>query len=233
MSAPPAVAKWDARIKVLLALVFGILTWNAGWPGLILYALALLYLASTLSGFMAANRRAAKAFIIFAALWTLVKFGLDIWMGLAPAPALAGSALLGARLMIVLLIGLVLAQSTSARGLGLALSWLLRPILGKRAWKAALALALMIHFLPLAWFASDGVRLGMKTRGDISRRRRLIVYPTAVLSRLAGKTWRQTVAVAARGLDRPEAWQPNYNTPALTWLAGLGAAMAGLAASYL
>lgn len=233
MSTPPAVVRWDARVKVLLALTFGILTWNAGWPGLALYALALICLAFTLAGFAAANARAARAYLIFAALWTAVKLGLDLWAGLEFTRALAGSALLGGRLAVVLLIGLVLAQSTSARSLGLALAWFMRPVLGRRAWKAALALALMIHFLPLAWSASDGVRLGMRTRGELPWKKRLIVFPAALLSRLAGATWDQTLAVAARGLDRPEAWRPDFKAGALAWPAGLAAATLGLAVSWL
>jgi biotin transport system permease protein len=225
---------WDARIKVLLAFFFGIVTWRTGWPGLALYALALVYLASTLSGFLAANRRAARAFIAFAAIWTAVKFGLDIFSGVTWLNALRESALLGTRLMVVLLIGLVLAQSTSPQKLGMALSWLLRPVLGRRAWKTALALALMIHFLPLAWFASDGVGMGIKTRGPgITKRKRLILFPTALLSRLALKTWSQTLAVSARGLDRPEAWRPDFPAATLSWLMGLSVAAAGLAVSYL
>lgn len=226
------VVDWDARIKILLALVFGLLTWRTGWPGLSVYAVVVGYLASTLSGFLAANKRAARAFILFALIWTVVKFGLNIWSGVESVQALRASLLLGARLMVVLLIGLTLAQSTSTRGLGLALAWMLRPILGNRAWKAALALALMIHFLPLAWFAADGVSMGIKTRG-IAGRKKLLVYPTALLSRLANKTWSQTVAVAARGLDRPEAWLAEFHTPAAAWVAGFIASAAGFAVSYL
>jgi biotin transport system permease protein len=234
MTSPPPVTEWDARIKILLALVFGVLTWRTGWPGLALYAAALAYLAATLSGFLDANRRAARAFIIFAAIWTAVKFGLDLWQGAGAPAAVQNSLLLGARLIVVLLIALVLAQSTSSRRLGLALSWLLRPVLGGHAWKAALSLALMIHFLPLVWFASDAVATGLKARGPgISRKRRMIVFPTALLARLANTTWSQTVAVAARGLDRPEAWRSDFNAPAVAWIAALIVAAAGLAASYL
>lgn len=234
MSQKPAIMGWDARIKVLIAFFFGIVTWKTGWPGLLLYAAALVYLASTLSGFLAANRRAARAFMAFAAIWTAVKFGLDMISGIHWLDALWESALLGTRLMVVLLIGLVLAQSTSSRALGLALSWLLRPLLGRHAWKAALALALMIHFLPLAWFASEGVGLGIKTRGPgITIRKRLVLFPTTLLSRLALKTWSQTLAVSARGLDRPEAWRPDFPAATLSWITGMVVAALGLAATYL
>jgi len=234
VSNSPFIVGLDPRIKVISALALGILAWRTGWPGLALYAAALLYLASTLSNFLAANRRAARAFLIFAGIWTAVKFGLDMIGGAALEKALAESALLGARLAVVLLIGLVLAQSTSPRGLGLALAWLLRPVLGKRAWKAALALALMVHFLPLAWFASDGVALGIKTRGPgIGTRQKLLVFPTTLLSRLAVKTWSQTLAVSARGLDRPEAWEHRFPKATRAWImAGLVCA-AGLGVSYL
>lgn len=232
MNSRPAVVRWDARIKIILAIVFGLLTWRAGWPGLLSYAVTVGYLASTLSGFPAANARAMRAFAVFVFLWTGVKFGLDIWAGTGIAQAAGESLLLGVRLLVVLLIGLTLAQSTSTRKLGLAVSRLLSPVLGSRAWKAALALALMIHFLPLAWLAADGVSTGLKSRG-VTGAAKLRAYPTALLSRLAGKTWSQTVAIAARGLDEPQAWVADFRTTRFAWTMCLLAVAAGVAVAYL
>ncbi|RXF76972.1 cobalt transporter, partial [Desulfovibrio sp. DS-1] len=57
-----------------------------------------------------------------------------------------------------------------------------------------------------------------------------VLLPAAVLRILGQRTWTQTVAVAARGLDRPEAWRPDFPFRPVRWalallLVGLGVGM--------
>lgn len=139
------------------------------------------------------------------------------------------AALLGGRLCVLIGLGLLLALTTSPRQLGLALSWFLRPVLGKNAWKTALSLALMIHFLPLVQATFAQVKQTIKLRQPRrSRWERFLLVPQATLRLLAQKTWSQTVAVAARGLDSPEAWVPHFPPQPLNWILGFLMAAAGL-----
>ena len=146
------------------------------------------------------------------------------------AHAARESALLGVRLALLIGIGLALALAASPRALGLALVWLLRPMLGARAWQPALGVALMIHFLPMAQGTFAQISRAADLSGPLPLRRRAVLLPAAVLRILGQRTWTQTVAVAARGLDRPEAWQPDFPFRPARWamavlLVGLGAGM--------
>ena len=139
------------------------------------------------------------------------------------------AALLGLRLCVLIGLGLLLALTTSPRQLGLALSWFLRPVLGKNAWKTALSLALMIHFLPLVQTTFAQVKQTIRLRQPKrSRWERVLLVTQATLRLLAQKTWSQTVAVAARGLDSPEAWVPHFPPQPLNWILGFLMAAAGL-----
>jgi biotin transport system permease protein len=234
MSAARLIEDFDARVKVLLTLVLGILTWQTGPAGLAIYGAALLLAAAKLSGRHFAYGRAVRAYLAFAALWTALKFALDLSGGVGAQTALQNSALLGARLGVILLLGLTLARSTSPRRMGLALSWLLRPLLGQRAWKAALAMSLMVHYLPLAYKVSDGVAEAFRIRSPrIPGLRKLGLFGQALIRTLSTRTWTQTVALAARGLDGPDAWRTKYGAGPAPWLAGLFLALGAFLAAGL
>lgn len=234
MNAARAIEEFDARVKVLLTLVLGMLTWHACPAGLAVYGAALLLAAALLSGRHFVYGRAVRAYLVFAALWTALKFVLDLTGGASVQAAARDSALLGARLGVILLLGLTLARSTSARRMGLALSRLLRPLLGKRAWKTALAMSLMVHYLPLAYQASDGVAEAFRIRSPrISGFRKLGLFGQALIRTLSRRAWSQTVALAARGLDRPEAWRDEYRTGPGPWLIGFLMAAAAMLAAWL
>ncbi len=207
----------DTRCKLLLAAGFGLLTWRAGPAGLALYAAGL---AGVLIGLRAWRRRTIapfRAMVMFVLVWTAVRFGLALWEGLAwPAAAVLASEL-GTRLALLAGIGLALSLSASARELGMAVNWFLRPVLGKNSWRPALALALMVSFLPLAWETMQTTRQAMALRQVKGWRNRALAPVQAGLRFLAGKTWEKTLAVASRGLDRPEAWRPQFDAHPLHW----------------
>ena len=232
------VLEFDARVKIALALCFGILTWYAGPIGLGLYGVGLYFICAALGDFWHANKKAFRAYGLFVIFWTALKFLLDVVGGArAETPlgdAFSNAALLGVRLLILVFIGLCLAQATSPRKLGLALSWALRPFLGKRAWKTALACGLMIHFLPLAWSTISRIRETMSRRcGALSRLQRAALLPKAALRVLSQKTWTQTLGIAARGLDTPAAWEPDFPLNPRAWVFGLMLAVVGLLAAGL
>ena len=215
------VLEFDARVKIALALCFGLLTWYSGPVGLGFYGLGLYFLCTALGNFWAANKKTFRAYFLFVLFWTALKFLLDV-LGGSGAHALGNAAILGARLLILIFIGLCLAQATSPRKLGLALAWALRPFLGHKAWKAALACGLMIHFLPLAWSTVSQIRETMSRRcAGLSRLQRAALLPRTALRVLSQKTWSQTLGLAARGLDTPLAWEPDFPLNARAWLLGL------------
>lgn len=234
----------DPRLKIVGAVALGACAWHAGVLGLAVYAAALVLACLALGAFRPQGLRILRAGLIFVAAWTLLVFLLALrkaWPGqepllqavrLAAPEAISAAGLSGARLLIMLLTGLGLALAASARQLGLALAWALRPVLGRRAWQSALALALMVHFLPLVWETLDRVRLAMRMRRVGGPPwKRMALTAQAALRILGQRTWTQALAVAARGLDRPEAWQPDFPGGAAQWLLGacVLAAAAGLA----
>lgn len=224
----------DPRLKLLLAAGFGLELWYGGVAALACIGALVLLAQLVLVSHDRAHLRILMAGGVFVLFWTLAAWGLGLWEGAPPLPALQRSLLLGARLLLLLLLGLALAMSGSARQLGLGLSWLLRPLLGKRAWQLALALSLMVHFLPRSLETLLAVRrmdrLRAPRRGPWLR---WGLMAQATLRILAQNAWKQTVALAARGLDAPEAWQADFPARPASWLVGgvlllLGAGAAAL-----
>jgi biotin transport system permease protein len=160
--------------------------------------------------------------LIFLLLWTGLKFGLD----LLDAPALLAArqaSLLGLRLAVLLLLGLCLSLAGSSRQYGLALTWALRPALGARAWKAGLALALLLHYLALCAETYGAVCATVRLRRPSGPAwRRALLTLQALLRVLGQKTWEQAVALAARRLDSPEAWTARFAPRPRVWFASFG-----------
>jgi biotin transport system permease protein len=178
------VRRRDPRLKLCAAFLLGPALWVLGLPAV---GLCLLF-------------------------WVAVKAGLDAMSGLSAAQVAMGAGDLALRLAALLLLGLFLALSSSARALGLAVSWAVRPLVGReQAWRLALSLSLMIHFLPMCLGAIAQVRQTLSRRcprcGFFLR---MVVIPQAVIRTLGQKTWNQTLAVAGRGLDDPSAWEPDF-----------------------
>lgn len=224
----------DPRIKILVTMGLGVLLWNAGWIGLACFGLGLLWLHWRLGLHDRARWRDAAMVTAFVGFWTLAATALSFWEGAGTATALLQGAHLGLRLLLLLLLGLGLAAATPARDMGLALAWGLGPVLGKRAWQAALALALMLHFLPQGLAVLRQVRIGLTARSPRCAPWVLPAVATqAALRVLAQRAWSQTVGLAARGLDSDEAWRPEFETRPQEWwggaaLLGLGALAAAL-----
>lgn len=204
-----ALLALDARPKLAFALLVGMALWQ--FPLVILLSLTLLGGVScrSLGGFTRANKTLWRMAFVFVLIWSGLKCGLDIWGGAGLLAGVEAGAELGIRLGTLLLLGFTLTLSTSPRRLGLGLAWYLRPVLGSRAWKTALALSLMVHFLPLALAAMGGLRQGLTMRWpDCPWPTRIRLIPLALLRVLSQTTWTQTLAVAARDLDNPAAWHP-------------------------
>lgn len=213
----------DPRLKLAWALVAGVGVWCSGPAGLWAWLAMLAFVAAALRPLWPGGLRLWRGGLGFVLFWGLLKTGLDLWAGAAWDAALAGGALMALRLFCLLLLGLALALSTPPRQCGLALSWAGRPLLGPRAWEPALALALMIHFLPLGWRVMGQVRRTLALRcPHLPLSRRWLVFASAVVRNLARRSWEQTVAVAARGLDREEVWRRDFPAPGRDWLWAFG-----------
>ena len=115
------------------------------------------------------------------------------------------------QLSSLVLLGLLLAGAYSAYSLACAFSWCLRPLnfLGNNhGWKLALALALLLNYIPRIFETLDSIR-----RATLLRHlpvQGLAYWRMALprfLSILAEQTWSQAIAIASRKLDNPKPWE--------------------------
>lgn len=210
----------DERPKIVLALLIGLSLWRLPEAALLPLALAGGLLCFSLGGFSRGYLGLWKVGLTFILVWAGLKFGLDALAGASVEAALRAAVALGLRLAVLLFFGLSLAMSASPRRLGIGLAWFLRPILGARSWQVALSLSLMVHFLPLTWAAAAGLLQNLARRWPhCPWFLRLRLIPMALMRVMAQATWNQTMAVAARRLDRPEAWLPDRPVLPFEWLA--------------
>ena len=229
-----AIRELDPRLKLAAGLAVGVLIWRAGPVGLAAYLLLVSVILFLFRRQWPGRAGVVRSYLALVVFWVLVKWGLDALWGADWKAALEASAWIGLRLSILLMLGLCLGLTTSSRQLGMAASWALRPVLRDKAWQAALALAIMIHSLPLAWQALAQVRLALKTRRlgpRVGRLRRALLMVQGVLRLLGRRAWEQAVAVASRRLDGPQAWRPIFASPAGTVPAGMAclAVLVGIA----
>lgn len=227
------LAALDPRLKLCWAVGGGLLVWAGGLPGLAAWVLVLGWLVIRLRPYWGSGVRFVRGALVFVLFWALAKAALDLWGGTSVAAALSAAGLLGLRLFCLVLLGLALSLAAPPRQMGLALAWAGRPFLGRRAWELALALSLMVHFLPLSWRVMAQVRQTLSVRGQgIGFVRRMTLFAGAVLRTLGGRAYEQAVALASRRLDGPEAWERPLPRPGRDWWRAL-ALLAGLAALSL
>ncbi len=213
------LVRLDPRIKILSTIVLSVLSWRSGIIGLGCYFFVLVALCYQLRSSLPGQRQVLKSYGWFLLLWSVAKVGVDLWSGLSVEVAVSGAGLLAFRLTCLLLAGLVLALSTSPRQLGMALTWFLRPVMGRRAWKGALAFALMVHFLPITWLTLAQVREAVNRRcPGLGLFRRMLLMGQCALRNLGQKTWNQTLAVACRRLDNQDAWQSVFQPDVVPWI---------------
>ncbi|MGL1863952.1 MAG: energy-coupling factor transporter transmembrane protein EcfT [Pseudodesulfovibrio sp.] len=203
----------DPRLKMAIAMVLGPALWALGPLLVAVCGAILLVMLLPLAASQPLGTKMVRSMFFFVLFWVLMKVTLDAVAGITPIQIAQDSGILALRLISLLMLGLCLALSTSARALGLAVSWAIRPFVGKeRAWKLALSLALMIHFLPLCLSTMTQVKDSTSRRcPDCGFRQRMTIVPQAVIRNLGQKTWNQTLAVAGRGLENPDAWEPDFD----------------------
>lgn len=220
MNAPTHIQELDPRLKLAVALVLGPCLWKIGIIPATLCAVGLLALIIPLSRHQPLGPKMIRSLMVFVLFWIGIKIVLDGLSGIPMMHILADAGELGIRLSALLLLGLTLSMSTSARSMGLAMAWAIRPLVGKdRAWRMALSLALMIHFLPLTLATLTSVRETFARRCPHYRFwQRATLIPQAIIRILGQKTWNQTLAIAGRGFDRADAWEPEFSWNNRDWL---------------
>ncbi|WP_052813033.1 hypothetical protein [Desulfonatronum thioautotrophicum] len=217
-----ALLALDARPKLAFALITGLILWQLPLVVLLFPTVFAFLSCRALGAFTQTNRILWRMAAMFILTWSGLKVGLDIWGGADLSAGLAAGGELGIRLTALAGLGFTLTLSTSPRRLGLGLAWYLRPLLRSQAWKTAMALSLMIHFLPLGLAALGGLHRGLAMRWpDCPWQTRLRLIPLSLLRVLSQTTWTQTLAVAARYLDHHEAWQPERNVRLREWIVAI------------
>jgi biotin transport system permease protein len=228
------VRSLDARVVLLLGLLFGVLVWRAGLAGNALYAAFFTAVLVTLGATRAEALRLLRSAAPFALAWGGVKLVSDLAAGVTRAEALWSVALLSARLAVLVILGAALAAAVTPRALGLALTSLTRPVLRRTAWRLGLALLLMIHLVPRTFAAFRDARTALRVRRvALPRLRAIAVVVEAATRNLASLTWDQAVAVAARRLDGPEPWEGSPRLLLRDLCAGALVAALALAAAGL
>jgi len=213
------VRSLDPRLKLAAALLVGPGLWKVPMPAATGCALFLLFLVWFLAAGHPGGGKMVRSLLFFVFFWVAVKVLLDAVSGVPVEHIASDAAQLAVRLVALLMLGLSLALSTSARALGLAVAWPLRPFMGReRAWRIALALSLMVHFLPVSLSTFTGVReVAARRFPEAGFFRRMRMIPQAVVRNLGQKTWNQTLAIACRGLDRAGAWEPDFTWTGRDW----------------
>lgn len=207
------VRELDPRLKLAVALVLGPCLWKVHAIAVAICIVFLVFLVWPLATGQSVGFKMIRSLLVFVLFWVGMKMALDAVSGVPVEFIVVDGLQLGARLLALLLLGLGLAFSTSARSLGLAVSWALCPLIGQeRAWRAALSLALMIHFLPICLETLTKVKEVASRRClGAGIRVRMRIIPLALVRNLGQKTWNQTLAVACRRLDSPSAWEPDFS----------------------
>lgn len=206
--APPPPFMLDGRLLLLLliAACFVCQYIPAGLLPAWLLLLACLFIPKKMRN--DATRRMLRGGAFFVLFWFAMVALSDLTAGKGWRESAAAALPLGARLFALTLVGTAYAGYVSPVTTGKAAARFLRPLLGRPAWRPALAIALTAWFLPQALRLSSDVRLAMRARGLALpwRRRALLVVGTS-LRILEAKADELAVGLASRYLDDERTWR--------------------------
>ena len=218
----------DPRLALGLTLAASLCVWHAGWLGLCAYAAVLLYVWHRAGTPRLAPQGTVARTARFCLFWATITWAFTLsevlpplpWADLSALPhalgkalppalwvTLPGAALLLCRLALLMAFALSLTLHLSPHALAQAAVWFVAPLLGKNAWKPALSLALMVHYLPAMHSAAHAVRLAAMVRG--LPQQGFAYWKNALphmFRLLYSRTMQQAMAIASRGLDTNSAW---------------------------
>lgn len=205
---PGRLRRLDGRVKIILLVAACFLcqylpeSWLIPW----LAALAALFLIRDMrAAGITAMLRGGLYFILF---WLAMTIGSDLLAGKTLQNAVSASLPLGGRLLSLTLVGMAFVGLSSPLETGRAAAWFLRPFVGQRAWKPALAIALTAWFLPQTLRLAGEVSAGMRARGlRLPLRTRLFLLVGTSLRILERKAAELAVGLASRRLDDWRSWR--------------------------
>ncbi len=199
----------DPRVSIAVTALVGLSVWNLPKIAVVILTVVAGIFAIVAGAGRSGSRRTwilGGSFLVF---WVGTKFIFDWWNHPDAIGEAASEALwMGIRLALLLLLGMILSLITTPRGLGLAFSWFLKPVMRNDAWKAGLALALMLSFIPRTFRTLAALKRSLDMRcPHLSFYRRMFLLGLAVLRVLALQSWGVAMAVASRNLYRAEPWE--------------------------
>ncbi len=207
------LASLDRRVLIAIVSLVGIAIWQI--TGLLLLAASVLALmvVALFPHEVKKRRHLIKVYAVFLLFWGVMKGGATLWA--TPGDlhgAILESAVMTARLLTLVCLGLVLSFGSTPCELGRAFGWFLQPLMGKSAWKAALALTIMLSFMPRLIVVFQGLHTHFRLRRPrIGLRARAVLFGIAVMRVLSMQSRDLAMAVAARDLYRPDPWR--YRKP--------------------
>jgi len=193
----------DVRFKLCALLALSMAAAAADWPGLLLsFAIALAALARTGLPLAAAGSR-LRGFLLLVLMVAAAR-----WATWEAAPfSLAGLAdglVLGLRLLLVALLGLLLVRSTRPEELKKAVTWLLTPFPRAARNRVPLMMGLVLRFIPLVAAQAAMTGDALRARGIEQTKnpfRRLLRFALPLSRRVFARADRLALAMAARGYD--------------------------------
>jgi hypothetical protein len=217
----------DARALAGLVSCLGVLGWMLPWQGVPPLLIPAGLIAFAASALLRDGRSALAAYGLFVLFWTLSQGALALFERPGDAAGAVFSAvLLGARLCILLGFALALPLAVTPLTLGRVLAWYLawparfeafirrtaglspRPVTAEIAWRASLALALMMAFVPRALRVMRALRASLALRApELGFFQRMLHLGFSLLRTISVQTWDMALALAARDLFRPEPWR--------------------------
>lgn len=197
----------DGRLKLLLliAACFASQYLPALWLPLWLVVLAALFFPKKRRG--QNFRFMLHGGLFFILFWLVMTTGSDLLAGKTWYASLQAALPLGGRLLALTLVGMAYIEYTSPIETGKAAAWFLRPLVGKWAWRPALAIALTAWFLPRSLRLTSDIREAMRARGlSLPWRRRVVLLAGTTLRILEHKAQELAVAIASRRADDYRSW---------------------------
>ena len=153
-------------------------------------------------------RGPAFTYLFFILFWAAGRFCLVLYNGQSVDVACREAADFGCRLCFIGQVGIWLLVIFTPYKLARQVGKSFKKILPTQFWKLSLALLLMLSFLQEARVSWLGLNQTLSLRGqNLSFFRRLIVLAAGILRILSRQTWDRALAVVARKLDNPAAWE--------------------------
>lgn len=208
VSPPSRLRRLDARIKLVALLASCFVTQYLPEGLLPVWLAVLLCLFFVKEMRTAGVLSIARGGVYFTLFWLVMKAGSDMFGGKAASEALAGALPLAGRLAALTLAGVACVGLSSPIETGRAAVWFIRPVVGRRAWKPALAIALTAWFLPLTLRLFADALTAIRARGlKLSWRRKAVAAVGATLRILEKKADELALGLASRRVDDYRSWR--------------------------